>query len=171
MTQKPLRKPIIGVMGPGAPKNTGLPEHARKLGKAIAGKEWHLLTGGRAAGVMDAASRGAFEAGGTTIGILPGSDLNGASEFIRIPIITGMGSARNVVNVLSSDVVVICGMGPGTASEAALAVKTGKPLFLTFVDPEDCRFLNRLSGKNIPCIEEIETMISEIDKILSLKSH
>lgn len=157
---------MIGVMGPGNPENPGLTDHARKLGKAIARKEWNLITGGRAAGVMEAASRGAFEAGGTTIGILPGDNPGGVSAYVQIPIITGMGNARNVINVLSSDVVVICGMGPGTASEAVLAVKTGKPLVVTFVDAEDLRFLNRLSGKRIPSFDDIDEVISEIENIL-----
>lgn len=160
---------MIGVMGPGNPENPGLTDHARKLGSAIARKEWNLVTGGRAVGVMEAASRGAFEAGGTTIGILPGDNPGGVSAYVQIPIVTGMGNARNVINVLTSDVVVICGMGPGTASEAALAVKTGKPLIVSFVSPEDVRFLSRLSGKPIPCFNEVDEVISEIENILLLK--
>jgi len=164
MSKITSRKPIIGVMGPGSPVKSALMAHAENLGKEIARKGWHLLTGGRAAGVMEAASKGASEAGGTTIGILPGSDMTDASEYIQIPIVTGLGYARNAVNILSSDIIVICGMGPGTASEAALAVKLAKPLILTFVDPEEHQFFNRMASNDIPCLNRIETLISEIEK-------
>jgi predicted Rossmann-fold nucleotide-binding protein len=60
---KTNRKPIIGVMGPGSPGDTLLLKHAEKLGRFIAENNWVLLTGGRNTGVMDAASKGAFEAG------------------------------------------------------------------------------------------------------------
>jgi uncharacterized protein (TIGR00725 family) len=167
MTQKPVRKPIIGVMGPGSPGDPRLPDHAWKLGKAIALKGWILLSGGRAAGVMEAASRGAYEAGGTTVGILPGHDLQGMSEYVQIPIVTGMGHARNVVNVLSSDVIVICGMGAGTASEAALAVKMNKPLVAAFISPEDLRFLNRLSNTTVLSCYRAEDIIEQIENLLA----
>lgn len=168
MTHKPNRKPIIGVMGPGSPGDPRLLDHAGKLGKAIALKDWILLSGGRAAGVMEAVSRGAYEAGGITIGILPGQDLKGMSEYVQIPIVTGMGHARNVVNVLSSDVIVICGMGAGTASEAALAVKMDKPLIAAFINPEDLRFLNRLSNTAIRSCNRAEDIIEQIENLLAI---
>lgn len=81
---------------------------------------------------MDAALRGARKIEGSlTIGIVPGRDPRDASPNASVVIVTGLGEARNVVNVLSSDVVVACGAGgAGTASEAALAIKTGRPLVL-----------------------------------------
>jgi uncharacterized protein (TIGR00725 family) len=75
---------------------------------------------------MRASARGAREAGGTVIGILPGSDTRGASKDLDFAIVTGMGDARNVVNVLSSDLVIACPGGAGTMSEIALALKSGK---------------------------------------------
>ncbi len=153
-------------MGPGSPSDPRLLAHAGKLGKAIALKEWILLSGGRATGVMEAVSRGAYEAGGTTIGILPRHDRQGMSEYVQIPIVTGMGHARNMVNVLSSDVIVICGLGAGTASEAALAVKMNKPLIATLIDPDDFQFLNRLSGTEVPCFDRVEDVIEQIEKFL-----
>jgi uncharacterized protein (TIGR00725 family) len=94
-----------------------------------------LLTGGRAAGVMDAASKGAREAGGLVIGILP--DAGGAlgSEHLDVAIRTGMGDARNVINVLSSDVVIALPGGAGTLSEIALALNSGKTVIALGWDP------------------------------------
>ncbi|HEY9283466.1 MAG TPA: hypothetical protein VIP46_08435, partial [Pyrinomonadaceae bacterium] len=83
-----------------------------------------------ASGVMEAASRGAREAGGLTIGILPTADAGDASEFVDLAVVTGMGQARNQINVLTSRVVFACGAGAGTASEIALALKARKPVIL-----------------------------------------
>jgi uncharacterized protein (TIGR00725 family) len=124
-----MAKTIIGVMGPGGATDKEK-SMATELGKQIASNGWTLLTGGRNAGVMHAASQGAHEAGGLTIGILPSSDRKGMSKFVDIPIFTGMGSARNNINILSSDVVVACGTGAGTTSEVMLALKSLKPLIL-----------------------------------------
>ncbi len=128
--------PIIGVMGGGSAS----PETVRKsqrLGELIAEQGWILLNGGRSGGVMEASAKGARSRGGLTVGILPDADRSGASEFIAIPILTGMGNARNVINVLSSRVVVACPGGAGTASEVALAVKCGRPVILFGFDPGD----------------------------------
>lgn len=125
-----MKKTIIGVMGPGAGATEVDKKRAHELGKKIAENGWVLLSGGRNVGVMDAVSRGAHDAGGLVIGILSGKDGNDAPEGVDIPIITGMGGGRNVINVLSSDVVVACGMGAGTASEVAHAIKLGKPTIL-----------------------------------------
>ncbi len=101
---------------------------AYELGRLIAGQGWVLLNGGRNSGIMEASAKGAYEHGGVTVGILPDKDHHRASEYIAIPVITGMGSARNSINILSSDVVVACPGGPGTLSETALALKYDKPL-------------------------------------------
>lgn len=117
---------IVGVMGTGEDGDTALLDLARRLGEAIATRGWVLLTGGRACGVMDAASAGASAAGGLVVGVLPDEDTRQASRHLDIPIRTGMGEARNVVNVLSSDVVVAMRGGAGTLSEVALALKAGR---------------------------------------------
>lgn len=126
MNSKPV---IIGVMG-GATASPQVIAAARRLGNLIAERGWILLNGGRNSGVMDASAQGAREMGGLTIGILPDSDRKNASEFIDIPISTGMGQARNSINVLSSDIVVACRGGAGTLSEIALAIKSKKPVVL-----------------------------------------
>jgi uncharacterized protein (TIGR00725 family) len=121
---------VIGVMGPGAGATAPDLARAHALGGLIAEAGWTLLTGGQAVGVMDAASKGAAGAGGTVVGVLPQGDAVHASEGVTVAVVTGLGNARNAVNVLSSDVVVACGMGLGTASEVALALKSGKPVVL-----------------------------------------
>lgn len=127
------RKIIIGVMGGGAASRSDL-DAAYRLGQLIAQNGWVLLNGGRAAGIMDASARGARDAGGLTVGVLPGDDHAGMSASIDIPILTGMGSARNMINVLSSDVVVACPGGAGTISEIALALKSARPVILLNFD-------------------------------------
>lgn len=124
------RSPIIGVMGGGeAPKE--ISSLARALGHALAAEGWVVLSGGRNAGVMAAVSEGAATAGGLVVGILPDRDLDRASPHLTIPIRTGLGEdGRNIINILSSDVVVALPGGPGTLSELALALKNHKPLLL-----------------------------------------
>ena len=123
------RSMIVGVMGGGSVEPE-VEEVAYELGARVAKEGWILLTGGRNAGVMAAASKGAKSAKGLVVGILPDETTGQASEDVDIPIRTGMGQARNSINVLSSDVVVACSGGAGTLSEIALALKSKKPLFL-----------------------------------------
>jgi uncharacterized protein (TIGR00725 family) len=124
-----MRKTIIGVMGGGSAPRQAV-DDAYRLGYLIAKAGWVLLNGGRAAGVMEASARGAHDGGGLTVGILPTPDHAGMSAYVDIPILTGMGSARNVINVLSSDVVIACTGGAGTLSEVALALKSQCPVIL-----------------------------------------
>lgn len=121
------RSLIVGIMGGGNADPNDL-DKARRLGGLIAKNGWHLLNGGRDAGIMAASAAGAAEQDGLTIGILPDSNDHQASPHIVIPIITGMGNARNCINVLSSDIIVACPGGAGTLSEIALALKNNKPV-------------------------------------------
>ena len=125
----PPRAPIIGVMG-GSRVAQEIADLAHELGQALARESWIVLSGGRNAGVMAAVSEGAARAGGLVVGILPDRDLDRASPHLTIPIRTGLGDGRNVLNVLSSDVVVALPGGAGTLSEIALALKNHKPLLL-----------------------------------------
>ena len=122
-------KPVVGVMG-GASVTEPVLRAAHELGARIARKGWVLLNGGRDEGVMAASARGAREAGGCVVGILPGRDRRGASPDLTVAIVTGMGDARNVINVLSSDVLIALEGGAGTLSEIALALKSGRPVIL-----------------------------------------
>lgn len=110
---------------------------AEELGQKIAAAGWVTLNGGYAGGVMEAVSKGASEAGGLVIGILNQKNVDLMSQYVSIPIVTGMGNARNNINVLTSDVVVACGkLSPGTLSEVSLAIAAGKPIILLgAVDP------------------------------------
>ena len=121
---------MIGVMGAGEPSAGNLAA-ARELGRLVAERGWVLLTGGRPEGVMGAASAGAKGVPGSlTLGILPGAG-GGEGKDVDIAVFTGMGEARNMINVLSSDVIVACGVeGPGTVSEIALALRADKPVIL-----------------------------------------
>lgn len=102
-------------------------ETARRVGRLLAEAGAILLCGGRG-GVMEAACRGAKEAGGLTVGILPGTDPAGANPYVDLPIATGMGQARNVLLVLSAHAIIAVAGGPGTLSEIAIALKTGRPV-------------------------------------------
>ena len=99
---------------------------AHEVGKEIARQGAILLCGGLG-GVMNAAARGAKEAGGVTVGILPGDSASGANPHIDLRIVTDMGHARNVVLVRSADAVIAVSGGYGTLSEIAIARKIGVP--------------------------------------------
>jgi len=145
-----MRRFIIGVMGAGDAARQSDVGIASELGKLIALQGWVLLSGGRNSGVMDAVNKGARDAKGLTIGILPTKDRALISDAVDIPIITDMGSARNNINVLSSDVVIACGVGgAGTASEIALALKAKKPVILLNGNDESRAFFRKIGGSAI----------------------
>jgi len=128
---------VIGVMGAGRPLDEAAFSVAYRLGSLVAEHGWVLLTGGSPVGVMDAASKGAHEAGGLVVGVIKSDDSRHASRYVDIAISTGMGDARNVINVLSSDVVIALPGGAGTLSEVALALKSGKTAIALGWDPGD----------------------------------
>jgi uncharacterized protein (TIGR00725 family) len=124
------RKKTVAVVGPGEGASDADMALGHELGRLIAQHGWILLSGGRAVGVMDAVNKGAKAAGGLTLGIIP-TTRDAISEAVDITVMTDMGSARNNIIVLSSDVVVSCGVGgAGTASEVALALKARKHVVL-----------------------------------------
>jgi uncharacterized protein (TIGR00725 family) len=162
-----MSKIIVGVIGPGAGATGEAAATAFELGKLIAGEGWVLLTGGRSAGVMEAASRGARVGGGLTVGILPSADMAGASEFVDIPIITGMGQARNNINVLSSQLLFACGMGAGTASEIALAFKAHKRVILLCTDEASVEFFKSLGRGDVFTADTPHAAIELAKKLLA----
>jgi hypothetical protein len=151
-----MAKPIIGIMGPGENARPEENEMAFELGKAIAEQGWILLTGGRSFGIMEAAMKGAHEANGLTIGILPTDSGENSSDAADIKIITGMGSARNIINVLSSHILVVIGMAAGTASEVALAIKANKKIILLHQDEITIRFFKNIGTYKILVVNTIE---------------
>lgn len=133
----------IAVVGPGDDATTDDVADATAVGRLIAGQGWVTLTGGRAAGVMAAATRGAADAGGLTIGILPGADKRDAADGLAIALATGLGEARNAVLVAAADAVIGCGMSSGTASEVALALRAAKPTVLVRPAADTVSFFTR----------------------------
>jgi hypothetical protein len=125
-----MKRPTLGVCG-AATADADLARLAETLGAAVWRAGFDLVCGGLG-GVMDAAARGYAEArgagAGTVIGILPGAEASRASPHCDVVIPTGLGFARNVLVVLASDGVVLCGGGTGTLSEAALAWQYGRPI-------------------------------------------
>jgi len=118
------RKKIIGVIGAGSCDDR-IYSIAEEMGRRIAESGAALICGGLG-GVMEAASKGAKEAGGLTIGILPGFDKADANSYIDIPIVTGLSHEEMSLVVRSSDIVIAIAGGYGTLSEIALSLKMGK---------------------------------------------
>ncbi len=118
--------PYVSVVGSGTASGE-LYEMAREIGRLVAERGGTLICGGRS-GVMEAAARGATEAGGTAIGILPDEDRTRANEYLSYSIATGTGHARNLAVVCSGDVVIAVGGEYGTLSELGLARKVGRPV-------------------------------------------
>ncbi|MCK4397220.1 TIGR00725 family protein [candidate division WOR-3 bacterium] len=119
-------KIIIGVIG-SSTCSSSVSEVAYIVGKEIARKNAILICGGRG-GVMEAACKGAKEEKGITIGVLPGNDKETANPYIDIPIVTGMGEARNVIIARSSDAVIAIAGKYGTLSEIAFALRFDVPV-------------------------------------------
>lgn len=134
-------------MGPGEGAGQKEMDDAALVGEMVAKAGWAVLTGGRVAGVMGAAAKGARTAGGLTIGVLPTPDTLGASPAIDVVLATGLGEARNAVIALSANACVVCGMNAGTASEVALAIRAKKPVILLRADEATSKFFRSLDGE------------------------
>ena len=163
-----MRKTIIGVIGPGEDAGIDEIEAAFELGKLIALEGWVLLSGGRASGVMDAVNKGAKAANGLTVGILPTGDTASMSTAVDIPIITDMGQARNNINVLSSKIVIACGLGAGTASEIALAIKARKKVVLLFGNQEGRAFFKSLGKDSVYLVDTPHQAVDTAKRLIDL---
>lgn len=120
------RKPVIAVIGAGKCSKK-LRDMAFEVGKYVAEKGGVIVCGGMG-GIMEGAARGAREAGGTTIGILPTDIKEDANEFIDFVIPTGFGEARNIMVVRAADAVVAFPGKFGTLTEMAFALHAKKPV-------------------------------------------
>ena len=121
-----MRKAAIGVIGTSSPSREEW-EAAYEVGKQIALNGGVTITGGLG-GVMEAASKGAKESGGTTVGILPGGRASDANLYVDVAIVTELAEARNLIIVKSSDALIAVGGGYGTLSEIALGLRAGIPV-------------------------------------------
>jgi len=118
--------PYVAVVGSGT-ASRHLYEKARTVGRLVAERGGTLVCGGLS-GVMEAAARGATEAGGVAIGILPDEDRRRQNSYLTCSVATGMGQARNLAVVCSGDVVIAVGGEYGTLSEIGFARKVGRPV-------------------------------------------
>lgn len=159
------RKPVIGVMG-GSKASPEVCAQAQQLGSLIAQQGWILLNGGRNQGVMAASAEGAKQSGGIVIGILPDSTDSRASPHLDFAIMTDMGDGRNLLNVLSSDVVIACPGRLGTLSEVVLALKRDKHVILLgweLIDPQFKHFIKtgQLTHASTP-----DEAVEQVGKVL-----
>ncbi len=142
-----MRVSIIG----GSDASKGTADRAREVGRLLAERGHEVVCGGRG-GVMAAACRGASEAGGHTIGILPGHDRDNANEYVETTIATGIGNARNPLVVLNGDAVVAIDGGPGTLSEIGHALDYGRPVV-------------GLDTHAAPGIERVDTPLAAVESV------
>jgi uncharacterized protein (TIGR00725 family) len=119
----PTQISVVGSAG-GSPE---MLDDAEAVGRGIAEAGAVLICGGRT-GVMETASRGCTEAGGTAIGVLPTLSVEDANPYVSHTIATGIGEARNLAVVASGDAVIAVGGEWGTLSEIAYARKIGRPV-------------------------------------------
>ena len=121
-----FHKKIIGVCG-GAEIDAATFQIAENLGRLIA-QHGYILACGGLGGTMEAVCKGAKQAGGLTIGILPTSSKHHANPYVDIVIPTGIGEARNLVLVSTADGIITVAGGAGTLSEIIFAWKSKKPI-------------------------------------------
>ncbi len=117
---------IIAVIG-GGKCSKKIARLAEEVGRELANHNATLICGGLG-GVMEAACKGAREAGGQAIGILPGNRAAEANEYVGIPIVTGMGEMRNVIIIKSAQAVIAIDGEFGTLSEIGHALKNNIPV-------------------------------------------
>ncbi|MGH2795962.1 MAG: TIGR00725 family protein [Actinomycetota bacterium] len=116
----------VGVVGAGVASHEE-ERIAHAVGGSLASAGYAVVCGGLG-GVMEAACRGAKEAGGTTIGVLPGDDRAEANRWVDVVIPSGLGEARNAIVVRTAEAIIAIGGEFGTLSEIALALKLGRPV-------------------------------------------
>jgi uncharacterized protein (TIGR00725 family) len=121
-----MRTRYVAVIGP-ADATTSQIAVASEVGRLLAESGATVVTGGLG-GVMQAAARGAWEAGGLTVGLLPGEDRADANPYLAVALPTGLGEARDALVVRAADAVIAVGGGHGTLAEIALALKAGTPV-------------------------------------------
>ena len=130
-------------------------ELAVAIGQEAARMGWIVVTGGLG-GVMEAAARGAQEAGGLTVGILPGGDRREANPYIQVAVATHIRHARNSIIAHTADALVAVDGEYGTLSEIALGLKLGKPV------------IGLKTAWSIPGMVEVNSPGEAIEKVAAL---
>jgi uncharacterized protein (TIGR00725 family) len=151
---------IIAVIG----NSSCTPEEAKlaeTVGELLARRGATIICGGLG-GVMEAVCRGAKSEGGLTVGILPGQDSSMANPWVDIPVVTGIGEARNVAVVKSAQAVIAIGGSYGTLSEIAYALKSRIPIIGL-----NTWSLSR-SGRQDDSIIRVQSAVEAVDKAISL---
>ena len=151
---------IIAVIG----DSSCSPEEA-KLAESVGGllaQQGATMVCGGLGGVMEAACRGAKSKGGLTVGVLPGQDPSTANPWVDVPVVTGMGEARNVAVVKSAQAVIAIGGRYGTLSEIAYALKSNTPVIGL-----NTWSLSR-NGQNDDSIIRARSAAEAVDKAISL---
>jgi uncharacterized protein (TIGR00725 family) len=151
---------IIAVIG----DSSCSPEEAKlaeTVGELLAQQGVTIMCGGLT-GVMEAVCRGAKSKGGLTVGILPGQDSSMANPWVAIPVVTGIGEARNVAVVKSAQAVIAIGGSYGTLSEIAYALKSGIPVIGL-----NTWSLSR-NGREDDSIVRVQSATEAVDKAISL---
>jgi uncharacterized protein (TIGR00725 family) len=152
------RKTLISVIGPSECSEWEA-QAAESVGRLLATNDVSVICGGRG-GVMEAVCRGAQEAGGVTIGLLPGSKAEEGNRYLTIAIPTGLGEGRNVIVAQAGKAVIAIGGRFGTLSEIAFALKMGKQVVgLRTWDPL-CA-----DGSRTP-IQIVETPLEAVELVL-----
>ena len=123
MTVREIIIAVIGTRKP-SPEESSL---AEEVGRELAKNGITLICGGLG-GVMEDAYRGARAEGGLTIGVIPGDDPKSANPYVQIPIVTGIGYARNVIIVKIAQAIIAVGGGYGTLTELGYALDSKKPV-------------------------------------------
>jgi len=157
------RKKIIAVIG-GEKCSAQEAKTAEEGGRELV-KQGAILVCGGLGGVMEAACRGASLEGGVTIGILPGDKPEAANPYVQIPIVTGMGYARNISVVKSAQAVIAIDGSYGTLSEIAHALESGIPVIAL-----NTWSLSR-NGQQDNSIIQAQSPTEAVNKALSLAAH
>jgi len=151
---------IIAVIG----NSSCSPEEAKlavRVGALLAEQGVAIVCGGLG-GVMEAACRGAKSKAGLTVGILPGQDSSTANPWVDVPVVTGIGEARNVAVVKSAQAVIAIGGSYGTLSEIAYALKSGIPVIGL-----NTWSLSR-NGREDDSIVRVQSAVEAVNKAISL---
>lgn len=159
-------KKIVGVMGPNNATESDL-KNAFEIGKYLAEKGYVVLTGGVNLGVQNEALKGAKNANGLTVGILPFLDKERFSDYVDIPIISNMMSGRNYLNVLTSNLIIACGSDVGTVSEIALSLvnENKKKVVIVGANKETNNLFKKLRETEVYIAKDYKECFEIIEKL------